>query len=141
MERLQEIKPDEYFNKHREKIENFSFEEAESSGASPDKKIRIKLTTYLGAKGLSANHVFVLGLEDGILPENPYDISDDEVCQFIVLLTRSRKSLDLLISKRFDKKVCRRVDRLSSFVGMIPKRFFRIEDNIKASDYKSRIEK
>lgn len=133
--------PEEYLNKHREKIEKFSFKEAESLGDSSDKKIRIKLKTYLKAKGLSANHVFVLGLENGILPKNPNDISNDEVCQFIVLLTRSRKSLDLLISKRFDEKMCRRVDRFSSFVDMIPKKFFKIEDNIKVSDYKSRINK
>ena len=133
--------PEEYVNKHREKIENLSFKEAESLGDSSDKKIRIKLKTYLKAKGLSANHVFVLGLENGILPKNPNYISDDEICQFIVLLTRSRKSLDLLISKRFDKKVCRGVDRISSFVDIIPKKFFRIEDNIKDSDYKSRMNK
>lgn len=134
-----DLLPEEYINKHREKVDNISFEEAESSGDSSDKKIKIKLTTYLGTKGLSANHVFILGLENGILPKNPNDISDDEVCQFIVLLTRARKSLDLLISKTFDKKACRLVNRLSSFVFMIPKQFFRIEDNIKASDFKSRI--
>lgn len=129
-----DLLPESYINNHKEKAESISLEEAESSEESSDKRIKIKLTTYLGAKGLSANHVFVLGLENGIFPRDPYNISDDEVCQFIVLLTRARKSLNLLVSKTFNKKLRRRVDRLSSFISMIPSRFLRIKGNIKASD-------
>jgi superfamily I DNA/RNA helicase len=134
-----DLLPEEYVKKHKEKIKELPSEETKDSQDSLTKKIKIKLITYLGAKGLSANHVFVLGLENKILPKNPDNISDDEICQFIVLLTRARKSLDLLVSKTFDRRLRRLVDRISSFVSMIPRQFFRIEDNIKATDYKSRI--
>lgn len=133
-ESIIDLLPEGYINNHKKKADSVSLEETESSEESSDKKIKIKLTTYLGAKGLSANHVFVLGLENGILPRDPCNISDDEACQFIVLLTRARKSLNLLVSKTFNKKLHRREERLSSFVSMIPSRLLRIKSNIKASD-------
>lgn len=130
-----ELLPEKYITEHREKINNVSLEEDESPEISLDKKIKIKLTTYLGAKGLSANHVFVLGLENGIFPEDPNEISDDEACQFIVLLTRARKSLRILsVDKRFNKKLKRKVSSLSIFVHMIPERFFEI-NKITASNF------
>jgi superfamily I DNA/RNA helicase len=130
-----DLLPAEYINKHKEKIESISFQETENSEDSLDKKIKIKLTTYLGAKGLSANHVFVLGLENGIFPKDSKDISDDEACQFIVLLTRARRSLRILsVDKRFNKKIKQRADNLSTFVSMIPKDFLEIID-INASNF------
>lgn len=134
-ESIIDLLPESYINNHKEKADSISLEEAESLEESPDKKIKIRLTTYLGAKGLSANHVFVLGLENSILPKDPCNIYEDEVCQFIVLLTRARKSLNLLVSKTFNKKLHRREDRLSSFVSMVPSRLLRIKSNIKASDF------
>jgi len=133
-ESIVNLLPESYINKHREKADKISLEEVKSSEDASDKRIKIKLTTYLGAKGLSANHVFVLGLENGVFPKDPNNISNDEVCQFIVLLTRARKSLNILVSKRFDRRIRRSVDRLSSFVSMIPSQFLKIRDNIKASD-------
>ena len=133
-ESIVNLLPESYINKHRERADKLSLEETKIPDEAPDKKIKIKLTTYLGAKGLSANHVFVLGLENGVFPKDPNNISDDEVCQFIVLLTRARKSLNILVSKRFDRIIRRSVDRLSSFVSMIPRQFLKIRDNIKASD-------
>lgn len=132
---LPEIKEPENRELTLEKIENISFQETEDSEDSLDKKIKIKLTTYLGAKGLSANHVFVLGLENGIFPKNSNNIFDDEACQFIVLLTRARRSLRILsVDKRFNKKIKQRADNLSTFVSMIPKEFFEIRD-INASNF------
>lgn len=130
-----DLLPEEYTDKHRKKIENISLTENEGSKDSSDKKIIIKLTTYLGAKGLSANHVFVLGLENGIFPKDPNNISDDEICQFIVLLTRARKSLRILsVDKRFSRKLKRRINNLSTFVSMIPERFLKIR-NMNASNF------
>lgn len=126
--------PGEYIKKHRDKINRISLDKTTPQEDSSNKKIKIKLTTYLGAKGLSANHVFVLGLENDVFPENPHSISDDEACQFIVLLTRARRSLSLLsVKSRFDVKLRRPVDKLSSFISMIPNRLLKQED-IKASD-------
>ncbi|HUW71985.1 MAG TPA: UvrD-helicase domain-containing protein [Candidatus Humimicrobiaceae bacterium] len=134
---LIDLLPEDYINKHREKANNISPEEIKDPDEIINKKIKIKLTTYLGAKGLSANHVFVLGLENGIFPKDPNNISDDEVCQLLVLLTRARKSLNLLSVNRFNKKIRRRIDSLSGFISMIPNQFLKIENTTKASDFKS----
>jgi len=127
--------PERYINKHRKNAEDIPLVETKRLEDSLDKKIRIKLTTYLGAKGLSANHVFVLGLENGIFPKDPNNISDDEACQFIVLLTRARKSLRILsVNKRFNKKLNRMTYNLSSFISMLPRKFLEIRD-INASNF------
>jgi len=115
-----DLLPEEYKNKHIKIASGISLPRIENLDDSPNKKIKIKLTTYLGAKGLSANHVFVLGLENGILPQNPRNITDTEVCQFIVLLTRARKSLNILsVNKRFSNRFRKQIDSLSSFVSMM----------------------
>ncbi len=138
-ELLIDLLPEEYISQHIEKANCISQEDVENSEDIPDKKIKIKLTNYLGAKGLSSNHVFILGLENNILPKNPYDITDDEICQFIVLLTRARKSLDILVSKRFDRRLLKPVDRLSCFISMIPRQVFKFKHDINASNYGSKI--
>ena len=132
-----DLLPERYMNKHKERANSISLEEVKSTEDSLSKRIKIKLTTYLGAKGLSANHVFVLGLENGVCPKDPDNISNDEACQFLVLLTRARKSLSLLsVNRRFNTKLRRRpTDNLSSFVSMIPSQFLEIRDNIKASSF------
>lgn len=130
-----DLLPEKYINKHKEKTDSILLTETKISEDSLNKKIKIKLTTYLGAKGLSANHVFVLGLENGIFPKDPNNIYDDEICQFLVLLTRARKSLNLLsVNRRYNKKIGRRpIDNLSSFIYMIPRQFLEIR-NIKSSN-------
>jgi len=60
---------------------------------------RIVVTTLLGAKGLSAGHVFIIGMIDGHFPRQPNKISDEEVCKFIVGLTRTRKQCHLVTSR------------------------------------------
>jgi superfamily I DNA/RNA helicase len=63
--------------------------------------ITIKLTSFEGAKGLSAQHVFLIGLHTGDLPRNPKNIEDLEICKFLVGLTRTKKRCALMFSKRF----------------------------------------
>jgi superfamily I DNA/RNA helicase len=132
-----DLLPEEFTKKHKEIMENTLLEETKKPEEEKNRKIRIKLTTYLGAKGLSANHVFVLGLENGILPKNPYVISDDELCQFIVLMTRARKSLSMITRKSFNRKMKRTEDNLSYFISMIPYRLFEVRENIKAADLRN----
>lgn len=62
---------------------------------------RIICTTLVGAKGLSAEHVFVVGLNDGHFPTNRDQISAEEACQLIVALTRTRKACHLVSTRRF----------------------------------------
>lgn len=61
-------------------------------------------TSLLGAKGLQAGHVFIVGFNDGGLPKNPSDISNDEVCKFLVGLSRTRKACHLVSCGRYAGK-------------------------------------
>jgi ATP-dependent DNA helicase UvrD/PcrA len=53
-------------------------------------------TSLLGAKGLSAGYVFIVGFNDGVFPGDPDAISDDEICKLIVGLSRTRKECHLV---------------------------------------------
>ena len=65
----------------------------------------IRLSSFVGCKGLSAGHVFIVGLNDGEMPllDTDGEIPDIECCKFIVALTRTRKSLTLLSNKWINK--------------------------------------
>ncbi len=60
----------------------------------------IFFTSLVGAKGLSAEHVFIVGLNNGHLPGRTTAIADDEISAFLVGLSRTRKRCHL-ISYRF----------------------------------------
>ena len=51
----------------------------------------ILLTSFKGCKGLSAGHVFIVGVHDGGMPRDNKHIDDVEISQFVVALTRTRK--------------------------------------------------
>ena len=67
-------------------------------------KTSIKFTTYVGCKGLSAGFVFVLGLNEGNLPKRNSSPTDNEICKFIVSLTRTTKKCYLIYANRFGGK-------------------------------------
>ncbi len=53
----------------------------------------IKITTILGAKGLSSNYVFLVNFDDKFLLDkegNKFKISDGNICKFLVSLTRAK---------------------------------------------------
>jgi len=84
-----------------------------------DKKktgINLLFTNFYGAKGLSADHVFILFLQDGVFPHNPLNIKEDEVYKFLVSLTRSKKSLNLITTHPYNSK----------FINMLPRNNVRI---------------
>lgn len=58
-------------------------------------------TSLIGAKGLSAGYVFVVGFVNGSIPENPGSIHDDEVCCVVVALSRTRKECHLVTCRLF----------------------------------------
>jgi hypothetical protein len=62
---------------------------------------QIKLASFEGSKGLSAQHVFVVGLHEGDLPRQAAAINDLEVCKMIVAMTRTRKQCHLIHTKRW----------------------------------------
>ena len=69
--------------------------------AEDEAKPTIKLTSFEGSKGLSAQHVFIVGLQEGELPKNAQKINDLEICKLIVSLTRTRKQCHLLYTWRW----------------------------------------
>ena len=69
--------------------------------AVDEKKPVVRVTSFEGAKGLSAQHVVIAGLHDGELPHDPQNIADIEICRFLVGLTRTRKRCYLLHTGRF----------------------------------------
>lgn len=66
---------------------------------------KIKLTSYEGAKGLSAQYVFLAGVHAGELPKDANNITDIEICKFIVGLTRTKKKCTFLITGRFGQDI------------------------------------
>lgn len=71
----------------------------EASAATDAPSVRV--TSFEGAKGLSAQHVFIAGLHDGEFPHDPAAIKDLEICKFVVGLTRTRKKCTLIRTRNF----------------------------------------
>ena len=76
--------------------------EAEQESEGPDENApTIICTSLLGAKGLSAAYVFLVGFIDGEFPNDPRKPTDDEICKLLVALSRTRKACHLVSSGRF----------------------------------------
>lgn len=61
----------------------------------------IMLTSLMGSKGLQAGHVFIVGVNEGHFPRRNASITNEEVCQLLVALTRARKSCTIVSTGRF----------------------------------------
>jgi AAA domain/UvrD-like helicase C-terminal domain len=68
---------------------------------------RILITTLSGAKGLQAEHVFVVGVNEGHFPRVNSAPREDEVCQLLVALTRARRSCTLVSCGHFGGQLLR----------------------------------
>jgi ATP-dependent DNA helicase UvrD/PcrA len=75
----------------------------------------IRFASFEGSKGLSAQHVFVVGLHEGDLPRRTNAVNDLEVCKMIVAITRTRKQCHLL----YTRKWANREKRPSPFLAWI----------------------
>ncbi len=64
----------------------------------------VRVTSFEGSKGMSAQRVFIAGIHDGELPHDPVKIRDLEICKFVVGLTRTRKKCTLIHTRRFGKE-------------------------------------
>jgi len=95
-------------------------------------ELHIKFTSFEGSKGLSADYVFIVGVNQtkGTLKGFPADIknpTDNEICKFLVGLTRTRKKCYLISNQRFSKFAG---IRESSFISWIkPERLKKIKVN------------
>ena len=61
----------------------------------------IVCTSLTGSKGLSAGYVFIVGFNNGHFPRHPQSITDQEVCQFVVGLSRTRKACYLVAVRHY----------------------------------------
>jgi superfamily I DNA/RNA helicase len=84
--------------------------ENEAKAASAPK---VKVTSFEGAKGLSAQYVFLIGLHSGEMPRNAGDVQDIEICRFLAGMTRTKKKCSMLVTTRFGDKFKRRSEFLS----------------------------
>lgn len=67
----------------------------------------IKLTSYEGSKGLSAQYVFLIGVHADELPRNAAAPQDIEICKFLVGLTRTKKKCSVVVANNFAGKLMR----------------------------------
>lgn len=100
---LIELLPGDYRDKILEEAEKWSGEIVAAGLAEAEdvSSPMIKLTSFEGSKGLSAQHVFILGVQEEDLPRDRQDITDLEICKLIVALTRTRKQCQILYTWRF----------------------------------------
>ncbi|MDQ6877509.1 MAG: hypothetical protein M3082_07380, partial [Candidatus Dormibacteraeota bacterium] len=114
---------------------------ADDAGVLDQDKPRILLTSYKGCKGLSAGHVFIVGVHDGSLPKNRNAMEDREISQFVVALTRTRKQCHILSNKWFNAPVdvngkFMAPFKPSPFAEWIPTALVKDLGNLAAKDYK-----
>jgi superfamily I DNA/RNA helicase len=67
------------------------------------KKIPIKSTTIQSAKGLAAEYVFITHFDDQYFIKDKNKISDQDICNFLVSLTRAKRKVFLISSKTNDE--------------------------------------
>jgi ATP-dependent DNA helicase UvrD/PcrA len=84
-------------------VEPTEEETDEAPGPQPEVPT-IKATSFESSKGLSAQHVFIVGLHKGEIPRAA-KATDFEVCKFLVALTRTRKQCHLIYTGRFAGKL------------------------------------
>jgi hypothetical protein len=75
---------------------SFRLQALQAEGEEDETLPKIVITTLVGAKGLQASHVFVVGLNAGHFPKSNERPTDDEVCRLLVALTRTKKQCHLL---------------------------------------------
>ncbi len=85
----------------------------------------ILLSSFEGCKGLSAGHVFIVGLNSGIVPKTAENgtVDDIEYCKFIVALTRTLKQCYLLSNKWDYNPRAQKAYTTSEFIELIPDQF------------------
>ncbi len=119
-------------------IEYYSPVPKEDAEIPDEAKPSILLSSFVGCKGLSAGHVIMVGMNDGSIPKDPKEISDIEIAQFLVALTRTRKQCHIVSNKwhiaPMLNGVYQQAYNKTSFLNWIPSEFIEDRGYIKASD-------
>ena len=124
-------------------IEHFSPADEEEDTAADHDEPSILLTSYVGSKGLSAGHVFIIGAHNGSMPRDPKQIKEIEISQFLVALTRTRKQCHVISNQWLVSPKDKRGQWLpryekSTFVSWIPKSLIEDRGTLKASNFNQR---
>jgi superfamily I DNA/RNA helicase len=98
--------------KEAEQWEKTRKPEHEGTGKDPAAS-KVKVTSFEGAKGLSSQYVFLIGMHSGEMPRNAADVQDIEICRFLVGMTRTKKKCSVLVTNRFGEKFKTRSEFLS----------------------------
>jgi superfamily I DNA/RNA helicase len=106
--------------RYDEVVSHFSPKEDEEVADIDRAKPTILLTSFKGCKGLSAGHVFIVGVHNGSMPKDAAAIKDVEISQFIVALTRTRKQCHI-VSNRW---LVAPVDKNQKFIPAFQKSAF-----------------
>ena len=86
-------------------------------------KSNVRILTMKKAKGLEADYIFIVGLEDGILPQKSKTNLEEDSRLLYVAMTRAEKELYLLHSDKRDKKITKKQNTeytKSMFINAIP---------------------
>lgn len=84
----------------KEFLKDEIFSGLSKSGNAAVRKIPIKATTIQSSKGLAAEYVFITNFDDQYFIKNKEKnkISDQDICNFLVALTRAKKKVFLISS-------------------------------------------
>jgi superfamily I DNA/RNA helicase len=102
--RLVDVLLDEYREQVLAEVNAYEPPEADAGTTAPADVHTVRVTSFEGAKGLSAQHVYIAGLHNGELPRDLASIKDLEICKFVVALTRTRKKCTLIRTRNFAGK-------------------------------------
>jgi superfamily I DNA/RNA helicase len=100
---LSDLIPDDYLLAKLEEAKKWtegkstSDDENEGAETAP----MVKVTSFEGSKGMSAQYVFILGLQSGDMPRRANDVQDIEICKFLVGLTRTKRKCEIVTTARF----------------------------------------
>jgi DNA helicase-2/ATP-dependent DNA helicase PcrA len=87
-------------------------------------KTNVRILTMKKAKGLEADYVFIIGLENGILPHKDESDIKEESRLLYVAMTRTKKELYLLHCDKRDRMITKWLpEGKSKFIDNIPSRY------------------
>jgi superfamily I DNA/RNA helicase len=73
-------------------------------GISGLRDLPIKVTTIPGAKGLSEDYVFIAHFDDRFFLDRKHGVTDQNICNLLVALTRARKKMYLISCQQGEPK-------------------------------------
>ena len=121
-------------------VECYSPKEKEEEEKPEKTKPSILLSSFVGCKGLSAGYVMIVGANDGSIPKDPNNISDVEIAQFMVALTRTRKQCHIVSNKWHitpkPNGVYQKPYEKSVFLNWIPSQLIEDKGVLKSKDIK-----